>query len=121
MAPRWSVVAILLVAGPRAAHPEDRFAVLGADQVTGDAATLTVRGPASFSVARPDGAARTLIASAVARWELAPGSFLTAVWSHRGDASATTTRARLAAELGDVLAEPGSDVVLLKLGWRWAP
>ncbi|MEO7733042.1 MAG: hypothetical protein ABIY55_18920, partial [Kofleriaceae bacterium] len=110
-----------LLADPYAAHPADRFAVLGADQLAGDDAMLTVRGPTAFSIARPDGAARSLIASAVARWELAPGSFLTAVWSHRGDAAAATTHGRLASELGDVVAEPGADVVLVKLGWRWAP
>jgi len=58
---------------------------------------------------------RTLIASAVARWELAPGSFLTAVWSHRGDAAAITTTARLAAELGETVTQAGADIVLVKL------
>lgn len=110
-----------LLADPYAARTGDRFTVLGADQLAGDAQMLTVRGPTSFTVARPDGSARSLIASAVARWELAPGSFLTAVWSHRGDAATATSHARLASELGDVLAEPGADVVLVKLGWRWAP
>jgi hypothetical protein len=42
------------------------------------------------------------------------------VWSHRGD-RALAQAAGLATELGDALAEPGADVVLVKLGWRWAP
>ena len=87
----------------------------------GDAETLRIEGPRGFTVPRPDGVQRTLIASAIARWELAPGSFLTAVWSHRGDRAGTATTAGLASELGDALAEPGADVVLVKLGWRWAP
>jgi len=86
-----------------------------------DATTLTIAGSPSWSIARPDAAQRTLIASAVARWEVAPGSFLTAVWSHRGNAEAITTTARLTGELGDVLREPGADIFLVKLGWRWAP
>jgi hypothetical protein len=111
-----------LLADPRAERAEDRFAQLSADQLMRDGAMLTIAGSPRWSVARPDGAERTLIASAVARWELAPGSFLTAVWSHRGDATApATTTARLGAELGDVLAQPGADVVLVKLGWRFAP
>lgn len=76
---------------------------------------------AAFALQRPDGSERTLIASAIARWELAPGSFLTAVWSHRGDGGALTRAARLGDELGDVLHERGIDVFLVKLGWRFAP
>jgi hypothetical protein len=109
------------LADPRAARPADRFAGLSAGELTGDATLLTIAGAPSWSIARPDGAQRTLIASAVVRWELAPGSFLTAVWSHRSDAQAITATARLGAELGDVLTEPGADIALVKLGWRWAP
>ena len=108
------------LADPRAARPEDRFTPLGPGELTADATMVTVAGSPGWSFARPDGAQRSLIASAVARWELAPGSFLTAVWSHRGDATATTTTAHLAGELGDVLSQPGADIVLVKLGWRWA-
>jgi hypothetical protein len=43
------------------------------------------------------------------------------VWSHRGDAAEATTTARLAGEFGRAAREPGSDTVLVKLGWRWAP
>jgi len=109
------------LADPRAARPEDRFAPLLAGELMADATTLTIAGMPGWSVARPDGAERTLIASAVARWELAPGSFLTAVWSHRGNVQAEASGARLGSELGDVLREPGADIVLVKLGWRWAP
>lgn len=108
------------LADPRAARPEDRFAELAADQLRGDAAMLTIAGSPAWTLPRPDTAERTLIASAVARWELAPGSFLTAVWNHRGDTTAIATR-HLHSELGDALAQPGSDILLLKLGWRWAP
>jgi hypothetical protein len=111
-----------LLADPRAPRPADRFAVLSPDELTVDAATVTVHGAEQdFTVARPDGVSRTLIASAVVRWELRPGSFLTAVWSHRGEAAASATGARLGDALGRVLTEPGADVVLVKLGWRWAP
>jgi len=85
------------------------------------AGTGTGTGAPAWSIARPDGTEHTLIASAVARWELAPGSFLTAVWSHRGDRAAITTTARLGDELTGALAQPGSDVFLVKLGWRWSP
>jgi hypothetical protein len=57
----------------------------------------------------------------VARWEVRPGSFLTAVWSHNGDAATATTHARLGSEFDDVLTEPGTDIALIKLGWRFAP
>jgi len=109
------------LADPRAEHPGDRFTPLGDGEVMADANTLTVAGTPGWTIARPDAAQRTLVASAVARWELAPGSFLTAVWSHRGNAEAITTGARLAGELGDALREPGADIFLLKLGWRWSP
>jgi hypothetical protein len=109
------------LADPHAGRPEDRFAPLGDGELMADATMLTIAGSPSWSIARPDGAQRTLIASAVARWEVAPGSFLTAVWSHRGNAEAITTTARLAGELGDALREPGADIFLVKLGWRWAP
>jgi len=110
-----------LLADPLAARAGDRFAALAADEVTVTDDRVMVHGAQSFSVARPDGVARSLIASAIARWELAPGSFLTAVWSHRGDTAALDRSARLARSLGDVLTEPGADVFLIKLGWRWAP
>ncbi|HET9624356.1 MAG TPA: DUF5916 domain-containing protein [Kofleriaceae bacterium] len=97
-----------------------RFAVLGPGEIRTDATQLHVMRGAAFSVPRPDTSQRTLIASAVARWEWSPGSFVTAVWSHRGDHQIATTTARLAAELGDVLAEPGDDIVLVKLDWRFA-
>jgi len=117
------------LADPRATHPGDRFTALSPDEISGDAAMLTIAdtgagtdtGAPAWSIARPDGTEHTLIASAVARWELAPGSFLTAVWSHRGDRAAITTTARLGDELTGALAQPGSDVFLVKLGWRWSP
>jgi len=116
---RYSRYAVL--ADPLADRPGDRFTALSPDDVTITADTVMVRGAAPFSIARPDGVARSLIASAIARWELSPGSFLTAVWSHRGDAALPDPSARLASSLGDTLSQPGADVFLLKLGWRWAP
>src|SRR5262249_28985606 len=110
-----------LLADPRADRPGDRFARLSPDELTIDAGELMVHGARAFTIARPDGLSRTLIASAVARWEVRPGSFLTAVWNHRGDAAIATATAQLAPELGRVFVEPGADVVLVKLGWRWAP
>jgi hypothetical protein len=110
-----------LLADPRAARPGDRFTALSPDQIMLDETSLTVSGAQRFTVPRPDGVSRTLIASAIARWELRPGSFLTAVWNHHGDAAAGVAGARLGSELGRVLVEPGGDVVLVKLGWRWAP
>ena len=109
-----------LLADPRAEHPGDRFSALLGDDLAGDATTLRIRGDPSWSVARPDGVQRTLIASAIARWEVRPGSVLTAVWSHRG-AAASATSGRLGQALGEVLTERGADVVLVKLGWRFAP
>jgi hypothetical protein len=110
-----------LLADPRAARPADRFSALSPDQVTIDDTMLTIDGPQRFTVPRPDGLSRSLIASAIARWELRPGSFLTAVLTHHGSLAAGAPDARLGAELGRVLGEPGGDIVLLKLGWRWAP
>ena len=74
--------------------------------------------PEAVGVERPDGSHRSLIASAIARWEIRPGSFLTAVWNHHGDALATV--APFAGEFGRVLHEPGSDLLLVKLAWRFA-
>ncbi|HSR98330.1 MAG TPA: DUF5916 domain-containing protein [Kofleriaceae bacterium] len=110
-----------LLADPRASRPADRFAALSSDQVTADDTMLTIDGQRRFTVPRPDGLSRTLIASAIARWELRPGSFLTAVLSHHGDTSAIATGAQLGNQLGRVLTESGGDVLLIKLGWRWAP
>jgi hypothetical protein len=110
-----------LLADPLAARAQDRFHTLTPDEVTVSADRVMVRGAAPFEVARPDGVARSLVASAVLRWELAPGSFLTAVYSHRGDAGALDPYARLGSSLTDALREPGADVFLVKLGWRWAP
>lgn len=111
-----------LLADPRADRAGDRFAVLGADELTVSDDMIDVhRGATRLALARPDGLARSLIASAVARWEVSPGSFLTAVWSHRGDAAVLDPTARLGSSLTDVLGEPGADVFLIKLGWRWAP
>ncbi len=98
----------------------DRFPALAADEVTITDDTVDVhRGTTAITLPRPDGVARSLNASAVVRWEVAPGSFLTAVWSHRGDAALLDPSARLG--LTDVFDEPGTDVFLVKLGWRWAP
>jgi hypothetical protein len=110
-----------LLADPRAPRATDRFAALSPDQVTVDDTMLTIDSTQRFTIPRPDGLSRTLIASAIARWELRPGSFLTAVLSHHGDAAASATGTRLGSELGRVLTEPGGDIVLVKLGWRWAP
>ena len=107
-----------MLADPRAAHPGDRFTALPAGE---PGEPLSVAGMPGFSIARPDAAGRSLVANAVVRWELAPGSFLTAVWSHRGDTAEATATARPAGELGRAAREPGSDTVLVKLGWRWAP
>jgi hypothetical protein len=109
-----------LLAEPDAARTGDRFSLLSSDELRQDATSLHVARGAGFSLARPDASQRTLIASAVARWEFLPGSFLTAVWSHRGDRSIATTTAHLAPELGAVLSEPGADIVLVKLDWRFA-
>ncbi|HEY0195355.1 MAG TPA: DUF5916 domain-containing protein [Kofleriaceae bacterium] len=110
-----------LLADPRADRAADRFSPLLAGELGGDADTLMIRRGTAFSIARPDGVSRTLIASAVARWELRPGSFLTAVWNHRGETATSTQAGRLGGQLGGVLAEPGADVFLIKLGWRFAP
>ncbi|HEV7554859.1 MAG TPA: DUF5916 domain-containing protein, partial [Kofleriaceae bacterium] len=74
--------------------------------------------PDTLGIARPDGSHRSLIASAIARWEIRPGSFLTAVWNHHGEAVAPV--APLTGEFGRVLHEAGSDLVLVKLAWRFA-
>jgi len=57
---------------------------------------------------------RTLQASAVLRWEFQPGSFLTGVWTHRGDV-VLPGPAPLGAQLRQALVEPGEDVFLVKL------
>jgi hypothetical protein len=72
----------------------------------------------AWAFTRSDGVDRSLIASVIARWELRPGSFLTAVWQHHGEA--TDVVAPFANELGRALTVPGGDVVLVKLAWLFA-
>jgi hypothetical protein len=110
-----------LLGDPRADRAGDRFSRLAPGELSSDADTLTIRRGTAFTIPRPDGISRSLIASAVARWELRPGSFLTAVWSHRGEAALVTPAGRLGGQLGRVLSEPGADIFLIKLGWRFAP
>jgi hypothetical protein len=110
-----------VLADPRAARAADRFTALTADQLMTDDTNLTIRGEPDWTVARPDGAQRTVVASAVVRWEVRPGSYLTAVWSHHAEHTEPTATRRPWRELGRAIREPGADVVLLKLGWRWAP
>jgi hypothetical protein len=109
---RWAQVS-----QPRADRPSARVSRLGPDQVTTSADTVTLDGPAgAWSVARPDGARRSVAASAVIRWEYGPGSYLTAVWTHRAEHEERGP----ALPVGNLL-EPGSDRVMVKLSWRWAP
>ena len=68
----------------------------------------------AWTFMKPDGTYRSSIASALVRWELHPGSFLTAVWQHHGE---ITDQRAFASSLGPALHVAGSDVVLVKLAW----
>ena len=68
----------------------------------------------AWTFMKPDGTYRSSIASALVRWELHPGSFLTAVWQHHGE---ITDQRAFTSSLGPALHVAGSDVVLVKLAW----
>ena len=54
----------------------------------------------------------------VARWELRPGSYLTAVWNHHGDE--TVFDQAFSHSLDRLVRAPSTDIVLVKLAWRFA-
>jgi len=82
------------LADPRAGAPEDRFAVLSADELTGDATTLTIAGMPGWSIARPRRCAAHADRERGGALGACARSFLTAVWSHRGDARRESRRPR---------------------------
>jgi len=104
-----------------AAEPSARFSALAPSDIVSNGGMVSVRGeglsPLTFP--QPDGVQRTLVASAVLRWEFRPGSFLSAVWSHRGS-HFRIGDSRFGPNLGQVLAEPGTDVFLLKANYLLA-
>jgi hypothetical protein len=89
---------------PRAPRPERRFALLDEGSAL----------PAS-----PDAARRTLNGDLVLRWEYRPGSFLTAVWNHQRDRLVRDLRASAEDGLTSLFSDPPTNVVLLKLSWRF--
>ncbi|MFY9824626.1 MAG: DUF5916 domain-containing protein [Thermoanaerobaculia bacterium] len=89
---------------PRDPRPERRFTLLE---------------PGSALPAQPDASRRTLNGDLVLRWEYRPGSFLTAVWNHQRDRLLQDTRSSPEAGLTDLFSDPPTNVVLLKLSWRF--
>ena len=88
---------------PRAPEPGLRFVPLSPEQAT--------------ALPRPDAQQRALNASVVLRWEYRPGSYLTAVWNHRRDATeeGVTSPGRA---LRSLFADPATNVLLLKASLR---
>lgn len=89
---------------PRDPRPERRFALLEAGSVL---------------PAPPATGHRTLNGDLVLRWEYRPGSFLTAVWNHQRDRLFQDARSSPEAGLTDLFSDPPTNVVLLKLSWRF--
>ncbi|HEY4594227.1 MAG TPA: DUF5916 domain-containing protein, partial [Thermoanaerobaculia bacterium] len=72
--------------------------------------------------APPDAARRTLNGDLVLRWEYRPGSFLTAVWNHQRDRLVRDVRDARSSPgdgLTRLFGDPPTNVVLLKLSWRF--
>ncbi|HET7620183.1 MAG TPA: hypothetical protein VFK20_16865, partial [Vicinamibacterales bacterium] len=103
-----------VVAAPRAADPGVPIATRllpGTDRI---AALLPDGSAVSFD--RPDDLRESLNATAVFRWEYRPGSFVTAVWTHRLDAGTAVRRS-----LGDAIRDfsgAGASAFLLKTSLR---
>jgi hypothetical protein len=110
------------LSSPRDPRPERRFVPLAAGQVRRDGARLDLDldGDGGFEAALPwpGGQERALDASAVLRWEYRPGSYLTAVWSHRRDASVGEDTLSPAHSLRRLFHDPASNVLLLKASLR---
>jgi len=69
--------------------------------------------------ANPDATHRTLNGDLVLRWEYRPGSFLTAVWNHQRDRLFLGARSTPEDGLRDLFSDPPTNVVLLKMSWRF--
>lgn len=111
-----------LLRAARAGNPADRFAPLCPTCIGARDGTIALdldgNGTLESAVARPDGAERALNASAVVRWEIRAGSFLTVVWNQRRAGSGGDGRRAAAALLRDLGGDAAVDVVLAKLSWR---
>lgn len=94
----------LTLVAPRDPRPERRFALLE---------------EGSALPANPDAAHRTLNGDLVLRWEYRPGSFLTAVWNHQRDRLVREARPSAEDGLTSLFGDPPTNVVLLKLSWRF--
>ncbi|HSS52373.1 MAG TPA: DUF5916 domain-containing protein [Thermoanaerobaculia bacterium] len=89
---------------PRDPRPERRFALLE---------------EGSAVPTPPDAVHRTLNGDLVLRWEYRPGSFLTAVWNHQRDRLVRDVRPSAEDGLTRLFGDPPTNVVLLKLSWRF--
>ncbi|HEV7504665.1 MAG TPA: DUF5916 domain-containing protein [Thermoanaerobaculia bacterium] len=89
---------------PRDPRPERRFALLD------EGSALPVPSDATH---------RTLNGDLVLRWEYRPGSFLTAVWNHQRDRLVRDLRPSAEDGLTRLFGDPPTNVVLLKLSWRF--
>ena len=108
---------------PRAPDPRDRTSLLAPEQVLEDPSAgrtsvdLDLDGAADLMFPTPDGVKQALNGTVVFRWEYRPGSFLTAVWNHRGEEVAPG-RLPLGEVIGGFGPSGGTDVFLLKVSRR---
>jgi len=112
---------------PRDPDPARRFSTLPADGQSVDAESgelaldLDGDGILESRLSAPGGEERSLDGSVVLRWELRPGSFLTAVWNHHSDVAGLGDPRGPEDALGDLAGDPSRDILLLKLSFRLAP
>jgi len=72
-----------------------------------------------FSLAVPDFNLKSLRLNAVLRYELRPGSAAYLVWTDRRQDGRNPGDASFGRDLGDLLAAPADDVLMLKIAWWW--
>jgi len=102
---------------PRAAHYDDRYAILPASQMMVGDDTIGVTRPdgTTYAFGRPDFNFRELRSNVVIRWEYLPGSTLFLIWSQNRSDSIIDGRFRPGTDFADLATAPGEHVLLAKL------
>lgn len=114
-----------LLAAPRAAAADERFAPLAAEQVSADASRRRLDidvdgdGTADGVLPLPGGEERALDANVVLRWEYRPGSSLVLAWSQRRSGFSTLTGRSASRALGAVAGDAATSVGIAKLSFRF--
>ena len=113
------------VRSPRARRLGDRFHTFDAADITaaGEGSLRVDRGPgrAALGIDDPEFSVRELRSNAVLRWEYRPGSALFLVWSQARESEDDDGRFDIAANGRTLWRTPGTNVLLLKASYWFAP